>query len=142
MQEFEYQENISQITNCPPSNYEEVNLISYRWIYEQLTNPKNFVPRYFSRPPKYNWKDDEEKCKDLAISLFDTCENAVNRFKFFFKTMDIKAYQYLGSKVAECIIKPTDGLSGVCDKDKYGHYNFHPYKGSNLFNNAKIVHEL
>jgi len=142
MSEFLYGDNINQLSNCPPECYAEVNVLAYRWIFDNISDERNFVPRYFSRPPKYNWKNDEEKCKDLAISLFDSCNNAKSRFNFFFKTMNNKAYQFLGTKIAECFLSHKDGVADICDKDKFGHFNFHPYKNGNRLQNLKIVDEL
>ena len=90
-----------------------------------MAHEDNFKSQYHKKPKRFNNKNDDEKCEAMALSMFDTVENAQNRFEFLRENMRVNAYKVLGTQIAKGEITSEDGVNGKINR--YGHFNHHPY---------------
>ncbi len=74
--EFHYQKEHYKIAvECPPKDYQKLEIVAYRWVFEQ-GDEKNFQSQYEKdskrkKPPRrYNDMSDLEKCERMALSMF------------------------------------------------------------------------
>ena len=89
---FKYQtyfENLS--VSCPPRHYTVHNKMAFRWVFDKLNVEDSFIPVYFKNPKRFNEKSDEERCKALGLSFFETLETAERRFYTTRKTIGTRS---------------------------------------------------
>ncbi|MBL7815806.1 MAG: hypothetical protein JNL70_12400 [Saprospiraceae bacterium] len=140
---FYYQEKFIEhnLSDCPPKNYRAKDITEvFRWVFDEMEDDRNFKSQFDKKPQRYLTKDDAAKCSGLALSMFDSLENAIVRFTFLKKMMKTKVYQELGTKVSVGQITQNDGVCGELNKD--GHFNHHPMKNHNYSQRFKIIHTL
>jgi hypothetical protein len=142
--ELEFQENYDLLKEkCPPNDYKPKNIDEvYRWIFDTMEDTRNFQSQHDKNPKRFQFKSDTEKCKALALSMFNNLEGANARFAEIAEDMGEKAYQILGNKIAKGHITTECGLNGHIEK--YGHFTHHPAKGIpskatfSIFDNLKL----
>ena len=75
--ELEFEVHYNSLSElCPPINYkpqyiEEV----YRWVFDTITDTRNFQSQYHKNPKRFQLKRDKEKCDAIALSMFNNLEN-------------------------------------------------------------------
>jgi hypothetical protein len=79
-------------------------------------------------------------CSSLALSLFDTAENAETRFNELRELLQQKVYTVLGTKIAVGHLTEQDGMNSACDEK--GHFNHHPVLTSRYNDRFKIIRNL
>ena len=81
--DFQFAEDFKKLTiQCPPNHYKPQNKLVFRWVFDEITDERNFQPLFYRNPRKYSRKEtsDKEKCGGLALSLFTSEEQAKDRF--------------------------------------------------------------
>ena len=142
--ELEFQENYDLLKEkCPPKDYKPQNMDKvYRWMFDNTEDPRNFQSQYDRNPKRFQFKSDTEKCKALALSMFNNLDGANARFAEIAEDMGEKTYQILGNKIAKGQITTECGLNGRIEK--HGHFTHHPAKGIpskvtfTIFDNLKL----
>lgn len=126
--DFQFAEDFKKLTiQCPPSHYKPQNKRVYRWVFDEITDERNFQPVYY-RDPKRSLKfSDKDKCKSLALSFFASEAQAKGRFNEFKDTNGAKVYKTLGTAVAEANIDEQDGVNS--EPDRTGHFSHHLISG-------------
>lgn len=140
---FHYEKEYRKLKeNCPPSDYEPLNITAFRWIFEE-GNVRNFQSQFEKNPKRYNDISDLEKCDSMALSMFNSAENARKQFLFLKneRRMNENAYRLLGKYIAVGHIKENDGVNEV-PANKFGHFNHHPAADFNYHNQFKIDTDL
>jgi hypothetical protein len=140
---FHYQEQFDKLVeNCPPNDYKPLNIMAYRWIFD-AGDARNFQSQFEKRPKRYNDLSDLEKCDSMALSMFNSAENAKKQFLFLKneRRMNENAYLLLGKHIAVGHIQETDGVNEI-PANKFGHFNHHPIVDFNYHNQFKIVSDL
>lgn len=139
--DFDFLEDFKKLTiKCPPEHYKSKNLPVYRWVFDDITDKRNFQPLFYRNPRKYLGATDFEKCKGLALSFFTTEKNAKERFEYLKETTCPIAYKVLGTNIAQCQIKEEDGVNA--EPDNLGHFNHHPVKQHQYETRFVIVSKL
>jgi hypothetical protein len=146
---FYYAEQHRQLlVDCPPKDYKSLNIIAYRWIFDQddVFNYQSQFEKDMNRkkpPRRYNDMSDLEKCDRMALSMFTSKESAENQFNFFkiVQQMGENAYLYLGKHIAMGTIEEKDGVNEI-PANKFGHFNHHPVAGFNYHQQFKIISKL
>ena len=148
---FHYQNDYDKLSvDCPPKSYTPKRMKAFRWVFEDIKDGRNFQSQYEKhtkqpKPPKrYNDMSDAHKCDNMALSMFNSLENARKRF-FFLKNeqpqpMNNNAYRFLGTHIAEGEIDEEDGVNQ--EPDRKGHFNHHPVENfdySIKFNNIESL---
>ena len=86
---------------------------------------------------------DLEKCDRMALSMFNSVENAEKQFFFLRDEQQLKenAYIWLGSNIAVGEIFESDGVNEIL-VNKFGHFNHHPVLDFNYHTRFKIIRHL
>ena len=141
--QFLYREDFTnlQLSDCPPSDYKAKHIESaYRWVFDDIEDDRNFISQFHKNPKRFLDKNDHVICSGLALSMFDSVENAQMRFYELKELLQQKAYQILGTKIAVGEITEIDGVNGEIDKN--GHFNHHLVADTNYNKRFKIAQTL
>jgi hypothetical protein len=137
--ELEYKEDYDILSiKCPPNHYKSLKIDSvYRWTFEEIEDKRNFQSQYHKKPKRFQEKSDVEKCKTLALSMFNDLSGAKIRFGELSEILGDKVYQILGNKIAEGYLENDYGLNG--NIERHGHFNHHPATGIPIKSTFKIL---
>ena len=148
---FHYQNDYDKLNvECPPKSYKQSDIRAFRWVFNDIGNEKNFQSQYekhykYSKPPKrYNDMTDTDKCSNMALSMFNSLENARKRFLFLKNEqpvpMNENAYKFLGTHISVGEILKYDGVNE--EPDRKGHFNHHPIEGFDYTTRFTIIESL
>ncbi len=136
---YYYKEHIDKLEACPPSEYNTKKCECYRWVFDDISDNRNFLAQADKNPKTLNSKSDFDKCENYALSFHDTLENSqlhfsklTNRFKNLKKL--------LGTHIAKGRLEDMDGIGSK--NDKIGHFNFHHTNNCNFNQKFKIICNL
>jgi len=148
--DFQYLEHFKKLSiKCPPSHFRKMDIPLFRWVYDDINDERNFMPRTFLVPvreiekidqisdPK---KRDALKCTMLALSMFISEEAALTRFNEIKATMGNVAYKRPGSNIAFLDIAKKDGVNDL--PNDVGHFSHHPVVDHHYEQRFKIVSKL
>lgn len=135
MSKLKYEIEINRdFENFDFKGFIEKNIECYRWVFNDINNPKNFIPPYIS---------DVNRSRDIptgyALSFFETKEAGSSRLKFITKNKPFLKKK-LGTHIALGNIKKTDGLCNEPNDIK--HFDLFEYSGINLIPNFTILEEI
>jgi hypothetical protein len=114
---------------------------AFRWI--DANDPINsFTPMHLIKTPPPRMLDDFDlMCKGHGLSLFDTLEHGIARYKKLYKNKRGVSHQTFieekGDAVATLKLDAEDGVAGDLNLEN-GHFTFHEYEETDLSN--QIVH--
>jgi hypothetical protein len=138
---FQFLEDFKKLSStCPPEHYSAKEILSFRWVFDEIIDERNFQPVFYRNPPKYLGANGKKKCDGLALSLFIGEKEAKDRFYVLENTIGRTIYKVLGTQIAQCMITEQDGVSG--SPDKVGHFNHHPVVGHDYENRFEIIAKL
>ena len=132
--ELEY---LTEITALNPSfdGYSEVeNRPAFRWVFEDINHPNNFLPVTIINP---KYKKALEDFTGWALSFFDTQIQGVNKLKKIVSDKP-EVYKKLGTHIAEGMLQKEFGLCESKSDDE-GHFNFFKYKKVDLIPHFKVI---
>ncbi len=147
---FKYRYFLDNFRDCPPGDFEELDVTAYRWVFEDLTEERNFQPVLIAKPSRISdvmFQTETAKCQGYGLSFFDSLENARNRFErinAFFQERDQKFSLEVGTKVAAVSLNPTNGVGSKpsSGKSNKGQFTFHEYQYNNFFTQILDVENL
>ncbi len=143
MMTFQYQQTFDSLVlkDCPPKDYKPQNIEQvFRWVFDDIEDSRNFQPQYLKNPKRFWQKSPELVCQSLALSMFDSTENAEMRFYELKEFLQQKAYNILGTKIAVGQMTEQDGANS--EPDEKGHFNHHPVAESSYSQRFKIIKNL
>ena len=141
--EFKYWHYLKEFDNCPSTECKTIEIQAFRWIFDDINNPDNFKPVLLITPARINdqkFDKNEQKCCGYALSLFNTLENARN--KFINISNRNKCFEtQVGDNVAEITIEEHEGVATEpsTNKSNLGHFEFFEFIETNFFD--KITHK-
>lgn len=135
---FKYQRYLNAFSDCPPSTYESTAMLAFRWVHAE-PHPNDFMPLHLiSDPPDRMLDEFETMCKGYGLSMFGSREAAKQTY---LKATSRKRPNLLrsfveekGDAIAELQLREEDGISSQPNDHGSGHFTFHEYKGTNLYN--------
>jgi hypothetical protein len=138
---FKYQQRLDKLVDCPPSIYKPVQMNAFRWIHT-TEHTNSFTPMHLIKTPPPRMLDDSDlMCKGHGLSLFDTLEHGIARYKKLYKNKRAIAHQAFveekGDAVAMLKLEVENGVAGDLNLEN-GHFTFHEYDETDLSN--QIVH--
>lgn len=140
MNDFFHKDEISQLNpKCPGDHCLPVNRDSFRWVFDNIEDARNFQSQAFKNPKILNDKKDIEKCAYYALSFFTSLDACKARFKAF-NTMGDLAYKRFGTKIARGTLSENDGVSDKISAT--GHFDFHHVKDNELHKKFTIIDSL
>ncbi len=127
--ELEFKDDYDALSiKCPPNHFKPHKIETvYRWTFEKIEDNRNFQSQYHKKPKRFHLKSDIDKCKALALSMFNDLAGAKIRFEELAEDMGDKVYENLGNRIAKGFIDTESGLNG--NIERLGHFNHHPSKG-------------
>ena len=139
--DFQFAEDFKKLTvKCPPNHYKPQNKLVYRWVFDDITDERNFQPEYHKNPKRCLKFSDKDKCRSLALSFFISEVQAKNRFSEIKDTNGVKIYKTLGTMVAETNINEKDGVNS--EPERTGHFSHHLVSGHEYESRFIIISKL
>jgi len=137
---LKYADFINQFNNCLTADCIPQNRDAFRWTFDQITDERNFIPRYFS--PLY---PDHKKidCIGYALSMFDTEEQATAMLNMLSRDRG-RIFNKLGTHIAKGKLTIYDGLSGESSRagNNHGHFSFFAYENTDLSKKFMITKQI
>ena len=142
LQQFKYQAKLDGLKEpCPPAEYTSVDItLVFRWVFEPIENPINFLPLSLRDPPRIQLFNDKGKCDAWALSLYNTRAAAINRFKIIMNR-NPQSFKTLGTHLAVGFIQETDGVNSEVSEET-GHISHHPYNTTDFAARFRILEKL
>jgi hypothetical protein len=131
-QKMKYQEFLKQFSNCPPSEYKEVEMVAFRWVFENC-GEESFIPVLVINPLR-KFDSNDMNCEGYALSMFEKEIGAYDRYKKLVHR-NPKLQETFGNLIAKINILPTQGKASEPENNNYTHFNFHEYEGTDLTKN-------
>ena len=135
--QFKYKKKLNEYSDCPPDNYQEIDITMFRWVSSNST--ENLTPmNLLKEPPQRILDNSDTMCKGYGLSMFNSFEAGNNRYKSLYKrkrgvTHDDFVLEK-GDTIAELKMNGNEGVYGNLNI-KNGHFTFHEFKGINLLSN-------
>jgi hypothetical protein len=132
---FKYQNDIQDLPNCPPADYQQVHLQACRWVFEDDNHPNNFRPPLVIHPQRRKGKhfrgNDRLTCAGHALSFFSTLENARKRYlHLYYGRTGQDFVTSVGTHLAQGVIEESDGVASKIDSQ--GHFELHEFVETDL----------
>lgn len=134
---FEHEKLLKGLRDCPPKNYQSINIDAYRWFFA-VDDPRNFQSAYEKKPARFNDSSDTLKCKAMGLSMLDSAEKAEERYLFLRDIQNYDARVLFGEFIAEGFIASGDGVSEV-PPEKNGHFTHHPAEAVDYSKRFQII---
>jgi hypothetical protein len=148
--DYQFLEDFKKLSiQCPPNHYKPRNMNVYRWVFDEISDENNFKPRWYILPDIELEKTDQIKdfvkrdtkiCAMLSLSMFETEEDAKNRFDYFLDTQGRKSYKRFGTHISKGEITEDDGVNE--EPNNIGHFNHHPVNGRKYEKTFVIISKL
>jgi hypothetical protein len=135
---FKYKTFLSEIKNCPPTNFLQTEKIAFRWVNEYI-DERDFMPINLIREPPQRVLDNSDlNCMGFGLSFFDTIENANGKFiSLYNRLRDQLKSGFIAEKgnfIAEISLEKNDGVADLPSHSNYGHFTFHEFENVDLKN--------
>lgn len=122
---LKYEAYLAKFPNCPPEEYQEVDMPAFRWVHKFFTSD-DFIPLHLSKEPPRMFDTDDENCMGYGLSMFHSLESA----KVKFSKLPSRLQKDKGDSVAELSLQCQDGLAGK--PNLQGHFTFHEFEITDL----------
>lgn len=140
---FKYQNDIDSITAegcvCPSDVFAISQIDSFRFVFEDINHPYNFLPQLKQQPTRFNSQSSSQKCKFLSLSFYSDIKNARQQYEAFksnFPNFPVK----VGNCIANGVLNSNDGLAS--EEDVYTHFDFYEFEDADLRLKFKIIDQL
>jgi hypothetical protein len=128
---LKYQELISQFSNCPPSNFVEIEIEAFRWTHIKK-HGNDFKPQALINPERFLDSMDEKNCIGLGLSMFNSFQNAVYKYKNHYQKRKNKLKKFFiedyGESIAKIKLGYDDGVASLPNEQNHGHFTFYEYE--------------
>jgi hypothetical protein len=138
---FKYQSYHEKIDcQCPPlEKYEPTIRTCYRWVHEDINHNNNFLPPQLIGVEKEP-ADCVNFCGNLALSFFNTIENAEKRYLSLWGKIATFP-ETVGNSIAEGVIYERDGIASRPSK-KTGHFDLHEASEVTFTGRFKVIKRI
>lgn len=140
--EYKFQKDFDQLAVlCPPQTYHSKAITPvYRWVFDELEDERNFLPQYHRKPQRFLNKEDIDKCKAMALSLFNDFNGALKRYDELKAFIGSNIAKTLGTQMAQGSIEEDDGVNG--EIERMGHFSHHSSESASYFERFAIIQKL
>jgi hypothetical protein len=132
---LKYQAYLEKFPNCPPEEYQEVDMPAFRWVHKASIE-EGFMPLHLSRYPPRMFDTEDENCMGYGLSMF----NALDSAKLKFLKLKKQLQKDKGDSVAALKLENQDGLAGASNQQ--GHFTFHEYEATDLTTRITNVYSI
>lgn len=138
MKQYKYINEIQAIETakkkvCVTTEFKEREQISFRWTFETIADPRNFIPMAKSEP---NYS---KSCKGWSLSLFDSELHAIARWEKLSEGKE-NFWKRVGSHLSRGLVEKTDGKCDV--PNEIGHFDLFEYAQCDLSKKFVVIKEL
>ena len=119
-------------STCTLTDFQEyAKRTAYRWVFEDASDTRNFLPIYAidSERLANDKAAGKFSCTCWAISFFNSEIQAKEKFDRML-SKNPKIHKKLGTHIAKGYLNATDGISSECDD--IGHFNHFEYEEAQL----------
>ena len=142
---FKFQPELDRhgLQYCPPADYRELKMTSYRFVFQDPSHQNNFLPAYLANPSRVNnSKDSTSKCQGFGLSLYQEEEGAKASFlERMVKTKGNFA-NLVGDHLAAVELEPYDGVGSEPSTENFSHFTFHEYKNADLTKKVSQIEKI
>jgi len=137
---LKYQSEISRVKGCPNTDFHEIELIAFHFVFKNETNAKkNFLPAIKKNPKRgVGFKKQGQLCRSYSLSMFESKSGAM-QFYSNLQKINKNIGKSIGDSLASGQLKRSYGLYG--DKREYGHFSFFIYNNIDLNLHFEIIKE-
>lgn len=142
---FKYQPEFDRLglKDCPPTDYLEVDMLSYRFVFSDLANQDNFRPVFMIHPKRVNANlAVAVKCQGFGLSLYEVKNEAVANFQRWMAKTRGEFANHVGTHLATVELKPEDGIGNEPDLKNFTHFTFHEYTHADLSKRIRQVDKI
>lgn len=139
MGNFKYSELINKIKDCPAAVTELNKASSFRWVFSDINDSRNFLPPGIQKPKRFNDSSDLNKCKSYGLSFFNSLEKCTSYFLLRLAESP-QLHKTVGDRIANGILDTGDGRGSK--PDDFGHFSFYEFVNINLSEKFSIVETL
>jgi len=123
---LKFQAELASLPDCPPSTASAHASVGFHWVFDPLTDQRNFVVKAVKTPARFAVKP---RCDAHALSMWDTEQRARDEYdRIRQKNQNIA--NELGTHVAEMTLTPNHGLQTA--PNLRGHFSLYEYIGVSL----------
>ena len=138
---FKHQSEMDRLsTACPPADSIPKEGKAFRWVFDEMSDERNFMPHYFRHPGLVHEFGDLKKCRALGRSMFDSLSNARIALLFRLESLNPRTRARKETQIAEGAILDTEGLCGPTDAK--GHFTFHPVESSTFETRFSVIERI
>jgi hypothetical protein len=137
--EHKYQDNVRALPNCPPDGCRRGRRTCFRFVFDDVSDPNNFVPVLKRNPKRALKMSDLQRCSGWALSFFITLAQAVLVYEKL-QAQGVPVKRALGTQIARGSLGTADGL--MTDPDDDGHFDLHEVVGLDLIGRFKPERRL
>lgn len=135
---FKYEPDVMHLPECPPVECKPCNRECYRFTFDVIEHPNNFLPVAKINPAR-KFPDDTVCCSAHALSFYETKDAAIKAFSDLLNKFK-QARKAVGSHVAKGTITEDDG--GVTEIDDKGHFDLFENDGIDWVPRFEIIEGL
>jgi hypothetical protein len=142
---FKYQSEIDRndLLNCPPIEFREMQMHSYRFVFENPLHPNNFLPVHLIKPERVNsGKDLTSKCAGYGLSLFQSAQGAREFFRGWMEKTNGKYAKLVGDHLAATSLETDDGVGSSPALVNHSHFTFHEYEDVDLAKKVSHIEKI
>lgn len=143
VKKFKYQEDMDSITAdgcvCPRDVFAVNQIDSFRFVFDDINHPYNFLPQLKQQPTRFNSKSSSQKCRFLSLSFYSDIINARQQYEAL-KSNFPNFTKNVGNCIANGVLNSKDGLAS--EEDIYTHFDFYEFEDTDLKSKFKIIDQL
>lgn len=125
---YKNHDEMSEIESCPPFAVREANGTAYRFVHENLEDPRNFTCAKHLNPRR-TFRTADKQCSSLGLSMYITADAAERAWRYFSSQFQNFAQQ-TGTHLAIGDLCPDDGHISLPDRN--GHFDLWEAEHSNV----------
>jgi hypothetical protein len=130
MKKFKYNDELHD-NGCDLSQYSERSRNAFRWTFESITDPKNFLPVNINRV--------RDECIGWGLSFFESEETAKTRFNEI-KSNTPNFGKKVGNFISNGKLEIEDGISD--DANRHGHFTHFEYENIDLTTKFTVITKI
>lgn len=135
---WKYAGDVSDCPGCPPKNAKQCTRDSFRFVYDDINHPENFMV-VAKKTPNRKLDGPYAICMAHALSLYSAEHLAIKRYQEL-KGDCKNIRESIGTHLAKGTIGPTDGFATDVQSD--GHFSLFEAKGSNVGEKFAIICQI
>ena len=132
---WKYAAELAALMNCPPQSVTAITKTAYRFVHENITDPRNFLP--VALIPGARLPGSAPCCTEYSLSFFENQEKAIERLRQLHGQQPL-FHKRSGGCIATVAIDAGDGEATIASK-KWTHFDLFEYAEAEMSGKAGPV---